>query len=116
MVWQRREGRVRTVETPGTFLGAFPETRYHTAQMWLEPGDRVVLFSDGLTETRAPNGEFFGRDRLEALVIEGADASVTQLGETIIAALQGFRDAPAPRDDVAILIAELGPARSDLSS
>ena len=66
-----RQGRVvKTLEAPpatplGVPFGAGPPVIAHEQ---LEPGDMVLLFTDGLPEARLPDGEFFGLDRLAAFV------------------------------------------------
>lgn len=107
ILWRRRRGRVEVLENVGMFLGTFEDSQYHTLETTLEVGDRIVLFSDGLTESRSPGGAFFGRERLEEIVRDSAHLSVHDLGERIVAALESFSQRSSPRDDVALLIAEL---------
>ena len=45
-------------------LGMFPQTRYHEYYQSFQPGDVLVLYTDGATEATSPNGEEFGRTRL----------------------------------------------------
>ena len=59
----RRDQPVSEVGRPGTILGAFPTAELAVAEVGLGPGDAFVLYTDGVTEGRAPNGEFFGEPR-----------------------------------------------------
>lgn len=45
-------------------LGVIPEVSYDETRLYLHPGDRVLLFSDGVVEARKPSGELFGFDRV----------------------------------------------------
>src|SRR5215210_388925 len=51
-------------------LGMFEDTRYHQYHLLLEPGDVLVLYTDGVTEAQSPGGEEFGPDRLTQAVKE----------------------------------------------
>ena len=56
------------VAVPGGLpLGVLPEVSYEEAQLYLHPGDRILLLSDGVVEARRPTGELFGFDRVHNL-------------------------------------------------
>jgi sigma-B regulation protein RsbU (phosphoserine phosphatase) len=65
-------------------LGMFRETRYHEYYLDFEPGDVLVLYTDGATEANSPSGEEFGRERLAQAVKKVYDRSARE----IIASLQ----------------------------
>jgi sigma-B regulation protein RsbU (phosphoserine phosphatase) len=56
-ILMRRSGEVVRLTTGGTVLGVFPETAYEEDTLALEPGDRLVLYTDGITEARNEAGE-----------------------------------------------------------
>jgi sigma-B regulation protein RsbU (phosphoserine phosphatase) len=56
----RSSGEARSIEQNGLFLGMFPEAAYSSIEMPLHPGDRYVLYTDGLTESKNATGEEFG--------------------------------------------------------
>jgi hypothetical protein len=56
------------VAVPGALpLGVIPEVSYAEVRLYLHPGDRLLLFSDGVVEARRPSGELFGFDRVHNL-------------------------------------------------
>jgi phosphoserine phosphatase RsbU/P len=59
-----QSGRVMRLENGGALLGVFPEWRYEDSTMQLSPGDRLLLFTDGITEASNADGEEFGEHRL----------------------------------------------------
>jgi len=69
----------------------------------LEPGDTLVLFTDGVTEAQDPAGEFFEDDRLCAIVARHAEDSVDGLHEGILSALRDFTRGAAQSDDITLL-------------
>jgi serine phosphatase RsbU (regulator of sigma subunit) len=93
-------GVVRPVGRPGTLLGAFAEGRWTVTEVELAPGDSLVLYTDGVTDTRGPEGRF-GAERLEALLREIGPAEPEEIAGGIEARLQAFGE---QRDDVAVLV------------
>ena len=93
-------GEVEAVGRPGTLLGAFPEGRWTATAVELGPGDTLVLYTDGVTDTRGPDGRF-GADGLEALLREIGPADADTTAQRIDEALQAFGE---QRDDVALLV------------
>jgi serine phosphatase RsbU (regulator of sigma subunit)/PAS domain-containing protein len=94
------DGSVRPVGRPGTLLGAFSEGRWSVADVALGLGDALVLYTDGVTDTRGPDGRF-GTERLEALLRKIGPADAETIAGGIDAALQAFGE---QRDDVAVLV------------
>jgi phosphoserine phosphatase RsbU/P len=96
----RRHG-LAELGRPGTVLGVLAGPRLHETSSYLEPGDTVLFFTDGVTEARA-GGEFFGDDRL-ADTFAAADTDAAGTAERIGAAVTDF-SAGLPRDDIALVV------------
>lgn len=61
------------VKLPGGLpLGVLPDVRYEEVRLYLHPGDRILLLSDGVVEARNPSGELFGFDRVHNLSNQSA--------------------------------------------
>ncbi len=61
------------IDLPGGLpLGFLPQVGYHEVRLYLHPGDRVLLMSDGVVEARRPSGELFGFDRVHNLSNQSA--------------------------------------------
>lgn|GEM_PF-1039950 len=65
----RKDGKCIDLDSPGVFLGMFSDEKYTNSEMTLEAGDRIVLYSDGITETRNSIRDEFGIDQLKAILI-----------------------------------------------
>ena len=78
-----QDGALTTMNTGGMVLGVFPDTGYEQAELPLQRGDRLVFYTDGITEARDPNGDEYGEERLMASALdvrrESADAIKTRL-------------------------------------
>ena len=85
-------------------LGLFPNTKYQTFSARLEPGDTIVLFTDGVTEQRNPEGEMFGDERLLQVVSQFADGPIDKLEAAIFAAVSGFMQSEEQADDITVLV------------
>ena len=100
-------GETRTVGTPGTLLGAVPQPSLTDVEVALEPGDALTFFTDGVIETRTPEG-LFGMERLCALIAEAPTLDAEGLARRVENAVV---DDPARRaaDDVAVLVIRAQP-------
>ncbi|HET6509528.1 MAG TPA: SpoIIE family protein phosphatase [Baekduia sp.] len=98
---RRDGGDVDAVGRPGTLLGAFPEGRWSVTDVELGDGDSLVLYTDGVTDTRGPDGRRFGSERLEETLRAIGPAEAEEIAGGIDAALRAFGE---QRDDVAVLV------------
>ncbi len=65
-----RDSRLRKLHTTGMPVGMIEDAVVQMVEAQLSPGDRVVIYSDGVTETENAEGEFFGTERLRACLRE----------------------------------------------
>ena len=80
----------RMLETGGTVLGVLADCSYEQASIDLLPGDRLVMFTDGITEAADSNGQEFGEERLIALLRESPAASAADLRDAIMQDVKQF--------------------------
>jgi serine phosphatase RsbU (regulator of sigma subunit) len=95
----------------GPPLCVLDEFDYGSDSAQLARGDAVVLFTDGVTEAANGAGEFYGRQRLNALLARvGPDAAAGDILREILADLRGFVGSAEPSDDITLLVVRwLGP-------
>ena len=72
----------------------------------LKPGDRLVLYSDGLTGVRNAEGEHFGTRRLLAALDEGRRLAPAEALGAVVRAVEGWRGEVARQDDISVLLVE----------
>jgi sigma-B regulation protein RsbU (phosphoserine phosphatase) len=63
----------------GTIVGMLEKQEYANAELRLQPGETLLFYTDGLTEARSPDGEFYGEGRVQAFLAEHAAESPTAL-------------------------------------
>src|SRR5690606_38263453 len=101
----RADGGVVALESVADPLGVRPALDVRPRLERLEAGDLVVLFSDGVVEARAPDGdELFGFTRLEAVLREAAGSPPGVVREAILEAVRTFRGGEAAEDDLTLLV------------
>jgi sigma-B regulation protein RsbU (phosphoserine phosphatase) len=94
----------RLVDLP---LAVETGTTFSRRQERVQPGDRVLIVTDGVLEAPGPGGELFGEQRLEALLAEQARADVGGLVHALLDALVRYTgDAQLAHDDVTMLLLE----------
>ena len=100
-VWEwyswRRELVNRASPNPGHFA---------LAEMRLTPGDKVVIYSDGVTEAQNTAAEFFGKKRLRDAVTGRAAESCAAIHDSIQEAVAAFTEGAPQSDDITVLVLE----------
>jgi len=89
----------------GVILGILPQAVYKEAAIRMEPGDVLVLFSDGVTEAADPKDEDFGEERLAELVASMRGRPASQIVEAIEAAVNEHTRGAPPADDITVVVA-----------
>lgn len=101
------ETTVRSLETGGMVLGIFPGQPYVQRSVWLERGDRIVIYSDGVTEASDPWGEMFGDERLIETVDRFRSLPAEELPGRILDEVTRFVGASPQQDDITVIAAEV---------
>jgi serine phosphatase RsbU (regulator of sigma subunit) len=102
-----RGDRVEWLDVPGTLVGVYPDVDLDEVRVRLDPGDALLLYTDGVTEARGPEG-WFGSERLASLVTSLAGASADEIADGVLAAVTDFQGGRL-RDDVALLVVRVDP-------
>jgi serine phosphatase RsbU (regulator of sigma subunit) len=97
------EGGVREVGHHGTLLGAFTSVEWPEASFDMQPGETLVAFTDGVTDTVGRNDERFGLGRLKEILAHVQNESPMAIRERLVAALEDFQ-VGEQADDTAIVI------------
>ena len=89
--------------TGGVALGVVPEFTYEESSMTLQPGDRVVLYTDGVTEAENDQGDQFELERLCEIFTDGTPMDARATNEAVFAAVEAFAGDAPQFDDVTCL-------------
>ena len=111
LLWRSAANQVEDLEENGLFLGPFPHAQYAMRCSRFEPGDRCLLYTDGLVEAANANGEEFGAPRLRDFLSKGAgvsaDSTCTALLDQVTAWSGGELD--SQQDDITFVLVEFRP-------
>jgi sigma-B regulation protein RsbU (phosphoserine phosphatase) len=98
------DGSCREVGSPGRALGIVDDVRYAEVDVALAPGDRLVLYTDGVTEAQDRAGVQFGEAGLCSVLTGAADLSAQETAEAVQQAVARHRGRPHGGDDLAVLV------------
>jgi phosphoserine phosphatase RsbU/P len=92
------------LEARGSMLGAFRELGLEERQVELDVGDQLVLYTDGITDAAAPNGERFGETRLREILDRQRGRAAEAVCHSVIGDVLAFQADADPADDLALLV------------
>ena len=106
----RAGGDARPLQHGGAVLGVLPEWKYENSNVPLNPGDRLLLFTDGITEAALPGGEEFGDRRLVEAAQKYVNRSIGEMKSLLLTEVKQFCDSEL-QDDATLIVISALPAR-----
>jgi hypothetical protein len=98
-------GRMEMLDSQGLPAGLTPDARFREDQRSLEPGDLLMLYTDGLTEATSPKGALFGEQRLGEALLRHRQQSADQILQSVEQEIRDFAGGAELQDDgTAIMI------------
>lgn len=98
-------GEVEQLTVGGPVLGILPAARYQSGTLRMEPGDVLVMFSDGITEAQSPTGEEYGEDRLLAALTPVCKQTADAISKIIGESVEHFMGTAPAADDITLVVA-----------
>lgn len=103
---RRRDGRVDEIVSSGFPLGMMPTASYRVHQDRLEPGELLLLYTDGLTEAENPDDDEFGVERVAGVVAALAEPTAAAACAALLGAVEEFTRGEPLNDDATLLVVE----------
>ena len=100
----RAGGSVERLSTGGVALAMFEGSTYQSGYARLDPGDALIMYSDGITEAESPAGVMFEETGLEAAVRATPGVSAAVIGRAVFRAVDDFRHGERLADDLTVLV------------
>jgi sigma-B regulation protein RsbU (phosphoserine phosphatase) len=85
-------------------VGLVPDAVYTAACLKLQPGDTLVLFSDGVTEAMDPDDQLFGVPRLREVLEGNISTELEQIQKTVLESVENFARGARQADDLTLLL------------
>ena len=103
-----RAGTLQRLESNGLVFGVAPQPDYPVREIALCPGDRLLLYTDGVIEPENAQGEPFGESKLEQVVLGAQRCSPSELTDRILTAIRAWHPASLPQqDDITLLVVDV---------
>lgn len=100
------DGRLERLESTGMPIGMLDIAMYEVKTIQLQPGDKLVLFSDGLSEATNARGEFFEKRALQEFLCAHAGIGCAELHAQLSEAAEDFSEGTEQQDDITMLVVE----------
>lgn len=101
----RANGEVEWLAAGGLILGILPEAPFESGSAQLEPGDLIVLYTDGVTEGADATAEQWGEERLVESLRRRSGDSCAAIAEGLVREVRAFEGETGPADDITVLVA-----------
>jgi sigma-B regulation protein RsbU (phosphoserine phosphatase) len=106
--WRASEGEFQELTTQGIILGAFHDVELEEKRVDVAPGDLIIFYTDGVTETINHDEEEFGVERLQEIIASLAEANAPQIRQGIVDAVDSFAEDAPPFDDLTLVVVKRG--------
>ena len=100
-----RAGQFERIESNGLLLGIFPDSDYPLHKMPIRSGDRLLLYTDGVSEPENANRVAFGDHKLEQVVRDNQARTPAELLNQILSAIHNWQPPSTPQHDDITMVA-----------
>jgi sigma-B regulation protein RsbU (phosphoserine phosphatase) len=102
--WLGRDGSVREVAVPsGLALGVLADSAYAVGELLVEPGDGLLVYTDGVCDAVNPQGQAFGTPRIEQTLVDHPSKTAPRLVHHVFEAVDLFAGTAPQEDDITVL-------------
>jgi sigma-B regulation protein RsbU (phosphoserine phosphatase) len=106
LFYKRKTNEITEIEVnAGMPLGVAEEVEYANVSFDMGKGDKIIIFTDGLSEARNSAGQEFGMERIKRVICENYAKTAAQLSESIVTSVRDFSLHCTQRDDLTLIIA-----------
>ena len=102
-------GELERIESNGLLFGVAGDSEYPVKELSPNPGDRFLLYTDGVTEPENSSGDSFGDSRLEQVVRGSESCSPSELSDRLLSEIRRWQPASrAQQDDITLIVIDVG--------
>ena len=103
---RRADETIMTIGEGGPVVGLFVDAEYENIELMLEPGDRLILYSDGIVECADPEGRMFSEEQFMVFSAEATTLPLSPAVQALGDHLRAWRGSDRFEDDVSLLVIE----------
>jgi hypothetical protein len=107
LVWDHQQNQLELLRPNGPLVGIMRDVTYESKRTKLDVPNRLLSYTDGITEARDSEREMFGEQKLEELYNHNKNESAKQFHTTVLNSVSRFRGDAKPNDDVSFIILDL---------
>jgi sigma-B regulation protein RsbU (phosphoserine phosphatase) len=104
LLYEVASGQVRPLRAQGIVLGIIPEPQFEQLETTIEPGDVLLLYTDGVTEAMNPQRELFGDDQLSAVLRANHHRGPQEIINAVLSAVSEFAAGQPQSDDITMVV------------
>jgi len=105
-LFRSASGKIEELHPDAHFLGMFDFASYESRALRLDPGDILVVYSDGLTDAENPAGEMFGEESLLQIIRRHGPLGSHAVEQSILKAIEDFTQGMPQTDDITLVVVE----------
>jgi serine phosphatase RsbU (regulator of sigma subunit) len=98
---------IERVESNGLLFGISPCAEYPVRQLSLCPRDRLLLYTDGVTEAENTAGQAFGDYQLQRMLLQNSTEEAGDMSRRIMAEIQAWQRTAEPQDDITLIVIDV---------
>jgi serine phosphatase RsbU (regulator of sigma subunit) len=104
-----RHGKLEGLAATAMPVGLLERACYPPAELKLEPGDKIVIFSDGLSEAEDVEGNFYGLRRMKSTILFHAGDSCAEIHDALMRSVEDYTTGALQNDDITLVVLEYAP-------
>lgn len=95
---------IQSLNKGGVMLGIKEQVDYNQQTIRLKPGQQLVMYSDGITESQNDSGEFFGKEKFRQWLLKHPEASSSETIALLLREIERFRNTKEQSDDITLIV------------
>lgn len=108
LIWRKNRKQISYYNPKGSALCIFDDPKFGTTEIALEKNDRILLYTDGLTEASSPGGEQFGEERIYELLENNSDLTAKEMGDLLLKkVIDWIKGEKKLEDDIAFVLIDV---------
>lgn len=102
-----KKGEIKMLDCPGSFLGMYPDECYSQESTEIKSGDRILLYTDGISEASSPKKIPFGQDQVIDHLMKTQQTAIQTVIDSLFLKLKSHQQSNLPIDDQTAILIEI---------